>query len=146
MHAIKKHRVMMSDEIVPVVRMPCWFDIAFLFYSPSPLLSQDHNGRLNFYNPAAQKVFGYTPEEAIGMASAELVPVPLRRGRADEFRHILEKEDFAEVQEPRLAKGGKLVGINALIFPYMLDDRLSIAARVDLLDARGNVVAPLRSR
>lgn len=119
-------------------------DIVALFYSDSPLLSQDNEGRLNFYNLGAQRVFGYAPQEAIGMKSVELVPLPLRTARADKFKHILEERTSVEVQEARLAKGDKLIKINAIVFPYLLDSKLSIAARVDLLDANGNAIAPLR--
>ena len=37
------------------------------------------------------------------------------------------------MQEARLTKDGKLIKINALIFPYQLDSKPAIAARIDLL-------------
>lgn len=127
----------MLGDAIPLVSDKKCLDIALLFYSHSPLLSQDHQGILNFYNPAAQKVFGYTPEEAIGMPSAELVPHWLIPGRAEKFKHILEDRVSAVVpREERVTKGGKIVNIWAIVFPYTLEERPSIAARVELLDGK----------
>jgi PAS domain S-box-containing protein len=104
--------------------------IAVLFYSKFALLSQDHNGRLNFYNPAAQKIFGYTPEEAIGMKSIDLVPENLRGERAEEFSKVLEKRIAVTVDTLRLSKSGELVKVKATVFPYQLGSKLSIAAMI----------------
>ena len=106
--------------------------IAALFYSQSALLSQDHKGILNFYNLGAQTVFGYTPDEAIGMPSVNLVPEELRGVRAEKFGKVIAERIAVSVREERLAKCGKMVKINATVFPYLLDSRLSIAARVSL--------------
>ena len=116
-----------------------------LFYSDDPLLSQDLDGKLNFYNLGAQRVFGYTPEEAIGMLSLELVPPVLRPGRAEKFRYIIEQRTSAQVQEVRLAKGQIPIAIEALIFPYEIKNELSIAARVELLGPDGNPITNLRN-
>lgn len=140
--AIRLHKVNFTQCLSPEATK--YGLIGALFYSESPLLSQDSEGRLNFFNLGAQRVFGYSPEEAIGMKSVELVPPSLRTARADKFRHILEEKTSVEVQETRLTKNRKLIRINALIFSYQLDSRPAIVARVELLDANGKASASLR--
>ncbi len=118
--------------------------LAPLFFSESALLSQDHEGKLNFYNFSAARVFGYSPDEAIGMPSVNLVPLELRTGRAEEFKRILTHGEAVELTEERITKEGKRVRINALVFPYQLEINPSIAARVELCGADGKRVVPLR--
>ena len=132
-NAMEEHNVVFEKGIVPEGN-PSYGEFGLLFYSQAALLSQDHNGVLNFYNLGAQKVFLYAPEEAIGMKSIELVPPNFIPERVDEFRRILEERIAVEIQTLRMTKGGVLVKINALVFPYELDSKLSIAARVELID------------
>lgn len=117
--------------------------LAPLFFSESALLAQNHDGRLNFYNFSAARVFGYSPQEAIGLRSIELVPENARRERADIFQQVIENGLAVDVLDNRITKEGKIVRINALIFPYELDSRPSIAARVELLGVDGKRVVPL---
>ncbi len=41
------------------------------------IISMDHKGRVVEFNPAAQRMFGYSSEQALGHPLAELI-VPLR--------------------------------------------------------------------
>jgi PAS domain S-box-containing protein len=108
--------------------------IATLFYSSLPILSQDHSGNLNFYNLAAEGVFGYTPNEAIGMPAVNLVPAELRGIRAEHFKRVLEYRIAVSLQsEKRRRKDGSLVEISAIVFPYLLDGTPSVAAKVELI-------------
>src|SRR5450432_574556 len=45
------------------------------------IITMDHHGRVVEFNPAAEKTFGYRPEEAIGQLLAELIIPPLLRER-----------------------------------------------------------------
>lgn len=99
-----------------------------LFYSNTALLSHDHNGVLNFYNIGAQKVFEYRPEEAIGMESVELVPHHLRIERAEELERALVEP--VTMRTERIVKGGRIITIDAVVFPYQLNGKPSAAAVV----------------
>jgi len=121
----------------------CYGPLAQLFFSQSALLAQDHNHLLNFYNFSAARIFGYSPQEAMGLESLKLVPAEVVRERADIFRKVIAEGQAVEVLDNRITKEGRIVRINALIFPYELDSRPSIAARVELLGADGKRVVPL---
>lgn len=109
-----------------------------LFYSKDALLSHDEKGIINFYNLAAQKIFGYTPEEAIGMASEELVPEELKEERSKELDALV---NLVELQTRRLAKGQKPININALVFPYELQEGIYVAAaRVELIGLDSHLI------
>ena len=94
------------------------------------ILSQDRNGKLNFYNIAAQEVFGYTPDEALGMPSINLVPEHLWVERSREFQGVLEKLVMKEFTTVRLNKDGNEVCVAARAFLYGLNGDKNIAAVV----------------
>ena len=117
--------------------------MAPLFLSESALLTQDHEGRLNFYNFSAAKVFGYSPFEAIGLRSLELVPEDARRERAEIFHQVVEEGQVVDILDNRITNKREIVRINALVFPYELNSKRAIAARVELLGTNGQRVIPL---
>jgi PAS domain S-box-containing protein len=78
------------------------------------IVSSDESGRIILWNPAAERMFGYTKEEALGMYIHNLIP--------DEFRerHRRGFERFIKTQKPVLI--GKTVEVKGLrkdgsIFP-----------------------------
>ena len=102
-----------------------------LYYSNTAVLSGDKDGLLNFYNPAASRIFGYSVREAIGMDPEKLVPRSLRNKRSALLTKVLEKKVIIEFSTKRLKKSGEKISVYALIFPYELEDEtLSIGAFV----------------
>ena len=53
------------------------------------ILSEDGNGLLNFYNEAAQAVFGHNPQEILGTPSINLAPKELWEKRGELFQKVL---------------------------------------------------------
>jgi PAS domain S-box-containing protein len=54
------------------------------------IISMDHHGVVTDFNPAAEKIFGYTCFEAIGQPLAELIiPPSLRRAHRDGLKNFL---------------------------------------------------------
>jgi two-component system sensor histidine kinase/response regulator len=77
------------------------------------------DGVIDYWNPAAEKLYGYTAAEAIGQPATLIVPP----GKLDEFekmRSSLERgkriEQFAT---QRLKKDGSLVEVEITVFPVM---------------------------
>ena len=102
-----------------------------LYFARTALLSQDTDQVINFYNRAAEGILGYSPEEAIGMPSAELAPVRLRGHRDAAFKGILEGMLMKEVTTMRLTKSGEEIPLFARVFPYELAPGvMSIAATI----------------
>ena len=58
---------------------------------PDGIIANDNEGRIFLFNASAQRIFGYTPEEAIGTISASLLYPP---GRAREVKEYLYSEEY----------------------------------------------------
>ncbi|HEY1921595.1 MAG TPA: ATP-binding protein [Tepidisphaeraceae bacterium] len=90
---------------------------AIVASSDDAIISKDLNGIIRTWNGAAERIFGYTPDEIIGGSILTIVP-PDRR---DEEAHILEKlkrgERVDHFQTVRLRKDGKSLDISVTISP-----------------------------
>jgi PAS domain S-box-containing protein len=63
------------------------------------IISMDHRGMITHYNRAAERVFGYTPEEAIGKELAELIiPEDLRAAHRAGLARYVEATDVGETR------------------------------------------------
>lgn len=104
---------------------------AVVYYSPSTILSETPKGIVNFYNLAAERIFGYSREEAMGMPTLSLVPKELRAGRENLFHRVLNAQKPEHVATERLIKSGERINISAWVFPYeWKPNEFSIAALV----------------
>ena len=56
------------------------------------IVSADASGRIVLWNPAAERMFGYTREEALGMPLSALMPEAYRERHQEGFRRFLETE------------------------------------------------------
>ncbi len=63
---------------------------AIAHYSPNAIFYSDHHNRILYWNPAAEKIFGYTQQEAIGQPAHMLVPERLRTAYQDRFRQFMD--------------------------------------------------------
>jgi two-component system sensor histidine kinase VicK len=81
------------------------------------IISKDLNGFVTSWNAAAERIFGYTAAEMIGVSITKLIPVD----RAEEESHILPKirmgERVAHFETQRLTKAGSVVEVSLTISP-----------------------------
>ncbi len=103
--------------------------------SDDAILSKSREGIITSWNHAAETLYGYSAEEAVGRNISFLVP----ESRRDELREITEKilrgERIRNLQTVRLAKGGREVPVSLTLSP-ILDSGgnltgISIIARED---------------
>jgi two-component system, sensor histidine kinase and response regulator len=77
------------------------------------------DGVIDYWNPAAERLYGYTAEEAIGKPATLIVPPD----KLDEFERMKEKLERGERIEQfvtqRLRKDGTLVEVEITVFPVM---------------------------
>ena len=85
--------------------------------SHDAILSVTLDGRITFWNAAAQRLYGYRAEEAIGASLAMLVPP----GAGGEIPGLLERlgrgERAEHVQAVRLARDGRLADVDVTVWP-----------------------------
>lgn len=85
--------------------------------SDDAIISKDLNGFITSWNMSAERIFGYTADEMIGVSITKLIPVDL----SDEEAHILPRirmgERIDRFETRRLTKAGLLVDVLLTISP-----------------------------
>jgi PAS domain S-box-containing protein len=69
----------------------------------------DAHGRVESWNPCAEKVFGYTALEAIGMHASVLVPAASLPDVKTIWQHLLAGADQQRVANENITKGGQII-------------------------------------
>ncbi len=106
--------------------------MAIVQSSEDAIIGKDLNGIITSWNPAAEKLFGYSENEAIGQ-SISILGVP---NRLDEFKEIIEtvrkgrKVERYETQRKR--KDGTLVDVSVTASPAIDEERKLI--RLSVID------------
>ncbi|MDQ2651550.1 MAG: PAS domain S-box protein [Chloroflexota bacterium] len=97
-------------------------DLSALFLScPDPIIGETLDGVINFWNPAAEKLFGYSAQEAIGQPASLLAPAGHEADLTDLRRRALQghvTEAYDTVLQPR---DGGLRDVSLTIFPVRDD-------------------------
>jgi PAS domain S-box-containing protein len=102
--------------------------------APDAILEVDHTGRLLVVNEAAEKMFGYSRDELLGLTVEELVPAAERGG------HIRHRESYTSHPQTRpmgsglelkaQRKDGSLFPVEISLSPNRGDDGLRVIALV----------------
>jgi PAS domain S-box-containing protein len=99
--------------------------------SDDAIISKSLDGVITSWNQGAERIFGYSAEEAVGQNIAFIIP----QDRRDEETHILERlrrgERVEHFETVRLTKDGKPVDISVTISPVKdADGRIIGASKV----------------
>ncbi len=108
-----------------------------LLASPSDaIVATDREGRIVFWNPGAERIFGFAASEAIGQSLDLIIPENLRARHWEGFRHTMETGtsryghgDLLSV--PGLNKDGRRISVEFTI--VMLRDREQITGIVAVM-------------
>ena len=83
------------------------------------IIIHDLNGNISFWNPAAQRMFGYAPEDIIGR-SASLLTVPGREVELEQdMAAIAGKGKVDHYDTQRIARDGRLVDVSLSAAPLV---------------------------
>ncbi|HEU4709326.1 MAG TPA: PAS domain S-box protein [Methylophilaceae bacterium] len=83
------------------------------------IMIHDLNGNISFWNPAAQRMFGYAPEEIIGKSSS-LLTVPGREVEVEqELSAIASKHNIEHYDTQRITRDGRLVDVSLSAAPLI---------------------------
>lgn len=108
-----------------------------LLTSPSDaIVATDRDGRIVFWNPGAERIFGFTAHEAVGQSLDLIIPENLRARHWEGFRHVMEtgtsrygQGDLLAV--PGLNKDGRRISVEFTI--VMLRDGDQITGTVAVM-------------
>jgi PAS domain S-box-containing protein len=89
--------------------------------SEDAIISKQLDGIITSWNDAAERIFGYTAEEAIGTLLDHLLPPGREQEEKQLFARVGRGEIFQHVKTVRIRKDGKPVDVSATISP--LKDR-----------------------
>jgi PAS domain S-box-containing protein len=96
--------------------------------SDDAIISKDLDGIIQTWNKAAERIFGYTPEEATGKSVTMLIP----EGRRDEEPVILSRiragERIDHYETVRRRKDGTLLNISLTVSPIKDQDGRVVGA------------------
>src|SRR3954452_18741706 len=62
---------------------------ALLHSASDAIIATDRDGRITFWNPGAERIFGFTAEEAAGQSLDLIIPENLRARHWAGFRHTM---------------------------------------------------------
>jgi PAS domain S-box-containing protein len=71
----------------------------------------DLQGNISFWNPAAERLFGYRSEEIVGRSATLLTPPGLESEVADNLRVICARRVIENLETQRLARDGRVVDV-----------------------------------
>ena len=97
---------------------------SLLEISPTAIVTVDLDGRVTSWNPAAEKLFGYRRDEAVGCPVDELVAAAEEvRAEAAEVNRRGSREEV-ELITRRTRKDGSLVDVHVLVAPVFIEGEL----------------------
>lgn len=83
------------------------------------IVSKDLNSIITSWNAAAERMFGYTPEEAIGQSVLILIPPHLRSEETDIIERVKRGERLESYETIRVRKDGRIINVSLTISPIV---------------------------
>lgn len=81
------------------------------------IISKDLNSIVTTWNTAAERLFGYTAEEAIGNSVLMLIPDSLRSEEIDIIQRVRRGERVASYETTRKRKDGSFISVSLTVSP-----------------------------
>jgi diguanylate cyclase (GGDEF)-like protein/PAS domain S-box-containing protein len=85
--------------------------------SQDAIISETLDGRVEIWNPAAEKLFGYSAEEAVGKSIRNLVPAEKLAEEEDILRRVGGGEAVEPFETERIRKDGTRVAVSVAVSP-----------------------------
>lgn len=92
------------------------------------IISKTLEGMITSWNSAAERIFGYTPEEAVGQPILMLIPPDYQDEEPEIIRRISSGEKVDHFETVRRRKDGSLIDISLTISPIRTPDGKIIGA------------------
>lgn len=92
---------------------------AIVEFSDDAIISKDLNGIITSWNKGAEKLFGYTAQEAIGLPVTMLMPEDRKNEEESVLQRIRRGESIEHYQTVRQVKDGRLIDIALTVSPII---------------------------
>ena len=95
---------------------------AILAGSADAIIATDRGGVIQIWNAGAERIFGYTAEEATGQSLDLIIPERLRSRHWQGYRHVIETGESRYghgdlLSVPSMRKGGEKISVEFTIVP-----------------------------
>jgi PAS domain S-box-containing protein len=89
--AKQRHLMPMTedDEQIRTMNIPAGLAEALLHSASDAIIATDREGRITFWNPGAERIFGFTAADAVGQSLDLIIPDNLRARHWAGFRHTM---------------------------------------------------------
>jgi len=94
---------------------------ALVEISPAAVVTMDRSETVSGWNPAATRLFGYEPDEAIGRHVDDLLFTPEERAEGRQTTRLAEEAGRAQLISRRRRKDGELVDVEIVMVPLVVD-------------------------
>jgi len=115
-----------SDELVrsqDELRRQKEYSEALVINSPIAIVTMDTDRKVLSWNPAAEKLFGYTRDEAVGSGIYSLISTaPEMQDEGADFMKRIDSEGYVSAVTRRNRKDGTLVDVDLLSVPVTVDE------------------------
>jgi PAS domain S-box-containing protein len=95
---------------------------ALLVTSSDAIIAADRDGIVRFWNPGAERIFGYTSEDAIGQSLDIIIPERLRKRHWDGYQQVMQGGESRYghgdiLAVPSIRKDGAGISVEFTIVP-----------------------------
>lgn len=109
---------------------------ALLASSSDAIVATDREGHITFWNPGAERIFGFAANEAVGKSLDLIIPENLRARHWEGFRHVVQTGisrygDGDLLSVPGLTRDGRRISVEFTI--VMLRDEAEVAGTVAVM-------------
>ena len=94
------------------------------------IVATDREGRIVFWNPGAERIFGFTQGEAVGQSLDLIIPENLRARHWEGFRHVMATGtsrygDGDLLSVPGLTRDGRRISVEFTIVMLRVGDEVT---------------------
>lgn len=109
---------------------------ALLTSSSDAIIATDREGHVTFWNPGAERIFGFAANEAVGKSLDLIIPENLRARHWEGFHHVMETGtsrygDGDLLSVPGLTRDGRRISVEFTI--VMLRDENGVTGTVAVM-------------
>ncbi|MEH2543872.1 PAS domain S-box-containing protein [Bradyrhizobium sp. AZCC 2262] len=78
-----------DNEQMRTMNIPAGLAEALLHSASDAIIATDRDGRITFWNPGAERIFGFTAGQVVGQSLDLIIPENLRARHWEGFRHTM---------------------------------------------------------